>query len=92
MAPERTRHPLDGVAAASDLGGTDGGQPMKLSIPDMTCGHCKATVERTIIDLDSTADVVVDLGAHTVQVETKTPADMVLKALAAEGYPATPLP
>ena len=49
-------------------------------------------MERTIIDLDSTADVVVDLGAHTVQVETKTPADMVLKALAAEGYPATPLP
>ena len=92
MAPERTRLPLDGGAAASDLGGTDGGQPMKLSIPDMTCGHCKATVERTIIDLDSTADVVVDLGDHTVPVETKTPAVMVLKALAAEGYPATPLP
>ena len=24
---------------------------MKLSIPDMSCGHCKASVERTIIDL-----------------------------------------
>jgi len=61
---------------------------MKLSIPDMTCGHCKATVERTIIDIDSTADVEVDLERRTARVETTAPAEAILNALKAEGYPA----
>jgi copper chaperone len=61
---------------------------MKLAIPDMTCAHCKATVERTIIDLDSGADVAVDLGAKTATVKTTAPAEAIVNALAAEGYPA----
>lgn len=61
---------------------------MKFSIPDMTCGHCKAVVERTIIDLDSKADVVVDIAAHTVEVATTAAPEAVLTALEAEGYPA----
>lgn len=65
---------------------------MKLSIPDMTCGHCKATVERTLIDLDSEADVIVDLLSRTVKVTTRTPDGMVLQALASEGYKAELLP
>jgi copper chaperone len=62
---------------------------MKLSIPDMTCAHCKATVERTIIDLDSAADVAVDLGAKTATVTTTAPGEALVNALASEGYPAT---
>ncbi len=62
---------------------------MKLSIPDMSCAHCKASVERTIIDLDSHADVVVDLNARTADVRTTAPAEAVLTVLKAEGYPAT---
>jgi copper chaperone len=61
---------------------------MKLAIPDMTCGHCKATVERTIIDIDSGADVTVDLASHTATVKTTAPAEAILNALKAEGYPA----
>ena len=61
---------------------------MKLSIPDMTCGHCKAVVERTIIDLDSKADVVVDFAAHTAEVATTATPEAILTALKAEGYPA----
>ncbi len=62
---------------------------MKFSIPDMTCGHCKAVVERTIIDLDSTASVRVDLRSHTAEVETTAPAEAIIAALKAEGYTAT---
>lgn len=61
---------------------------MKLSIPDMTCGHCKAVVERTIIDLDSGADVVVDLQRHTADVKTTAAAEAIISALTSEGYPA----
>lgn len=61
---------------------------MKLHIPDMTCGHCKAVVERTIIDLDSSASVLVDLGSHTAEVQTTVPAEAIIGALKTEGYSA----
>lgn len=63
---------------------------MKLNVPDMTCGHCKAAVEKAIIDLDSAADVRVDLPSRTVEVTTTAAEGAVLNALKAEGYPATP--
>lgn len=62
---------------------------MKLFIPDMTCGHCKATVERTIAALDGAATVLVDLPTHTVDVTSTLPMDVITKALEDEGYPAT---
>ncbi|MCB2110237.1 MAG: heavy-metal-associated domain-containing protein [Defluviimonas sp.] len=61
---------------------------MKFSIPDMSCSHCQATVERTIIDIDSRADVVVDLTHRTVEVTSTAVAEAILAALAAEGFPA----
>lgn len=63
-------------------------QTTKLSIPDMSCGHCKAVVERTIAAQDAGAKVTVDLDARTVAVESAAPVDALRKALAAEGYPA----
>ena len=64
------------------------GQTTKLSIPDMSCGHCKAVVERTIAAQDAGAKVAVDLDSRTVAVESAAPTDALLKALAEEGYPA----
>lgn len=61
---------------------------MKVSIPDMSCGHCKASVERTIIDLDSEADVIVDLTARTAEIRTTAAPEAILTVLKAEGYPA----
>ncbi|MCU9849799.1 heavy-metal-associated domain-containing protein [Defluviimonas sp. WL0024] len=61
---------------------------MKFLIPDMSCGHCKAVVERTIIDLDSNADVVVNVAAKTAEVKTTSAPEAILTALKAEGYPA----
>jgi copper chaperone len=64
-------------------------QMTKLSIPEMTCGHCKATVERTIATQDAAAKVAVDLDTHIVSVESTAPVATLIQALADEGYPAT---
>lgn len=64
---------------------------MKLSIPDMSCGHCKAVVEQTIAAQDARATVSVDLATRQVDVTSSVGAKILLAALAAEGYPATVL-
>ncbi len=66
-------------------------RPLTLSVPDMSCGHCKAVVERTIATQDAQARVVVDLSSRTVTVESAAPAEVLMTALADEGYPATPV-
>jgi copper chaperone len=63
-------------------------QMTTLSIPEMTCGHCKATVERTIAAQDAAAKVAVNLDTHTVAVQSTAPVAALIKALADEGYPA----
>lgn len=60
---------------------------MKLSIPDMSCGHCKAVIEKTVAAQG--AQVTVDLPARTATVVGAVKPDALLAALAAEGYPAT---
>ena len=61
---------------------------MKLAIPDMSCGHCKAVVERAIHGVDAKAGVEVDLASRTAQVETVAAVEELLAALRGEGYPA----
>lgn len=61
---------------------------MKLSVPDMSCGHCKAVVEKTIAEQDAGASVVIDLATRTAEVSTTAAPDRILAALAAQGYPA----
>ena len=60
---------------------------MKLSIPDMSCGHCKAVVEKTVAAQG--AQVTVDLPARTAEVVGAAMQERLLAALAAEGYPAS---
>ncbi|PCJ73539.1 MAG: heavy metal-binding protein [Rhodobacteraceae bacterium] len=60
------------------------------NIPDMTCGHCKASVEGAILELDSTAKITIDLDTHNVDVDTQTAADAIVAALKTAGYEATP--
>ena len=60
----------------------------KLLIPEMSCGHCKATVEKTIKALDPSATLEFDMQARKVSVETRAALDAVQSALAAAGYEA----
>jgi len=57
-------------------------------IPDMSCGHCKATVEKTIHSLDPEARIAFDMAARWISVESNTDAARVKTALAEAGYPA----
>ena len=62
----------------------------KLTIPDMSCGHCAGVITKAIKELDQDASVAFDMHNRMVQVETSQPQDAVVKALTAAGYPATP--
>ena len=61
----------------------------KLSIPDMSCGHCKATVEKTLKALDPAASLHFDMPARTVAVQSTAAVDAMRTALKAAGYEAT---
>ncbi len=63
---------------------------MTFTLPDMSCGHCVATVTKAIKTLDPTAEVKADIAAKTVSVETSAPAGAVAKAMEDAGYPNRP--
>ncbi|MDR5651651.1 heavy-metal-associated domain-containing protein [Ruixingdingia sedimenti] len=63
---------------------------MKFHVPDMTCGHCRASVQEALARLDPGARVSVDLSARMVEVATAASAPDVVAALAEIGFPATP--
>ncbi len=62
----------------------------KFHIPDMSCGHCKATVEKTIHALDPEARIEFDMAARRIALDSRADVANVQTALAAAGYPATP--
>lgn len=59
-------------------------------IPDMTCGHCRATVEKTIHALDPKARISFDMPAQRIMLESGADPRVLQSALAEAGYPATP--
>lgn len=64
---------------------------IKLSIPDMSCGHCTGVINKTVKDLDAGAVVEFDIATRTATVNTSADPDEVCDALAAAGYPAAPV-
>lgn len=60
-----------------------------LSVPDMSCNHCKATVEAALGAVPDAGAVTVDLTSRKVQVAGTAPAAILLQALDKAGYPAT---
>jgi copper chaperone len=60
-----------------------------LSVPDMSCGHCKSTVEAALGQVPQAGEVRVDLNTRKVEVTGPAPAEALLQALDAAGYPAS---
>lgn len=58
----------------------------KLSVPDMSCGHCKASIEKALEPLG--ASLQFDMPARVVTVDGLEPA-AALAALDEIGFPAT---
>lgn len=61
---------------------------IKLSIPDMSCGHCKAAVEKAVAGVAPGATVAVDLPARTAEVGGVSTPEVVIAALKSAGYEA----
>tara|TARA_R100000935_G_scaffold50830_1_gene76971 strand:+ start:2448 stop:2645 length:198 start_codon:yes stop_codon:yes gene_type:complete len=58
------------------------------SIPAMSCGHCKATVEKTVLGLDPAATLSFDMPARTVAIVSGRDDALMRAALKDAGYPA----
>lgn len=60
-----------------------------LSIPDMTCGHCRTSVETALGALPGAGAVSVDLPARQASVSGDLAPETLLAALDEIGFPAS---
>ncbi len=58
-----------------------------LFIPDMTCGHCKASVEAVLAPLGD--GLRIDLDRHVAELDPRAATEVLIAALARIGFPAT---
>ncbi|BCH62781.1 hypothetical protein RvVAR0630_pl09230 (plasmid) [Agrobacterium vitis] len=59
----------------------------EFEIQNMTCGHCKGTVEKAIKAADPAAVATVDLAARRATVETALDPSVIGQAIQDAGYP-----
>lgn len=51
---------------------------MNLSIPDMSCGHCRQSITSALTELDPAGDVTFDMEKRQIHVQTSSsPADVI---------------
>ena len=63
----------------------------EFSVPEMSCGHCKAAIEKAVVGIDPDADVRVDLESRRVGITSAEPNDALIAAMKAAGYDAKPV-
>jgi copper chaperone len=59
---------------------------LRLKVPDMSCGHCAATIEKAARSVDPSAEVDVDLTRKIATIATTASADRVRSAIRDAGY------
>jgi copper chaperone len=59
---------------------------LDLTIPDMTCGGCARGVTAAIKSVDPSAELVIDVETHKVQVKTSASAAAVKAAVVEAGF------
>lgn len=60
------------------------------NVPDVSCGHCKSTIETTLQPLNGVEEAAVDIDGKTVTVsfdESVTDRATVVRAIESAGYP-----
>ncbi|MBV1865997.1 MAG: heavy-metal-associated domain-containing protein [Rhodobacteraceae bacterium] len=60
-------------------------------VPDMSCGHCTATIEKAVAAADNTAKLSFDLDARLVEIVSSLDAAALAAILESEGYPNSPV-
>ena len=61
----------------------------KFSVPDMSCDHCRATIEKALAAVPGAGPVHVDLDAQQVTTEGAADSGTIVAALDEAGYPAS---
>ena len=61
----------------------------KFNVPEMSCNHCKASIEKAIKGVDAAAEIDVDLDAKIVAVESRIAEAAIVDAIKDAGYEAT---
>ena len=55
-------------------------------VPEMSCGHCKAAIEKAVAGVDASAVVAVDLDSRTVKVDSSADIGALQAAMKTAGY------
>ena len=65
---------------------------IELTINDMTCGGCVASITRVVKNLDANANVDADVASKRVKIDSAIHADALLSAIAHAGFHPESLP
>lgn len=63
----------------------------KLSIPEMSCGHCKSSIEKAVAGVDAAAKIDVDLENRTVSIKSSADEATLISAIKEGGYESSPV-
>jgi copper chaperone len=61
---------------------------IRFNIPDMNCGHCRASIEAALTPMPGVTALRFDSEARNIEVEGSVPAAEIIQALDAIGFPA----
>ncbi len=62
------------------------GEGMVLTVPDMSCNHCKLTIHNALREVDGVEDVKIDIPQRQVEIIGQPAAETVLMAVEKAGY------
>ena len=60
-----------------------------LNVPDISCGHCKSSIEGAVKELEGVENVNVDVDSKTVELsydEATANIDAIIEAIEEQGY------
>lgn len=63
----------------------------KFSVPEMSCGHCKASIEKAVLDADAGAELSFDMEAREIEVDSTLDTAEIIATMKDAGYEASPL-
>lgn len=61
----------------------------RYSVPEMSCGHCKAKIEEALLEADAGAELNFDMEAREIDVDSVLDTSEVIAAMQAAGYEAS---
>jgi len=65
---------------------------LTLSVPDISCGHCKSSIEGALAPMPGVSSAVVSIDEKTVEVSFDEPATLpaIVAAIEEQGYDVAP--